>query len=97
MPDGTVTVPVSEGEWTPASMIHAVRNASTQAPTVPPHFGYRGPLNGRPPELPFVYLPQGLDNSAGGQAFVDGDRFGPLTGQLRPLFIWCRNVVYSAS
>jgi hypothetical protein len=82
MPDGTVTVPVSEGEWTPASMIHAVRNASTQAPTAPPHFGYRGPLNGRPPELPFVYLPRGLDNSAGGQAFVDGHCFGPLAGQL---------------
>ncbi|MCA9008628.1 MAG: c-type cytochrome [Planctomycetaceae bacterium] len=82
MPDGTVTVPVSEGEWTPASMIHAVRNASTQTPTAPPHFGYRGPLNGKPPELPFVYLPRGLDNSAGGQAFVDSNRFGPLTGQL---------------
>lgn len=82
LPDGTVTLPVSEGEWTPASMVNAVRNAATQAPADPPHFGYRGPKNGKPPELPLIYLPRGLDNSAGGQACVDSDSFGPLQGQL---------------
>jgi putative heme-binding domain-containing protein len=82
MPDGTVTVPASEGEWTQGSMIHAVRRAMMQTPDDAPHFGYRGPKNGKPPELPFVCLPRGLDNSAGGQVYVDSDAFGPLKGQI---------------
>jgi azurin len=45
-------------------------------------FGYGGPRDGRPPDLPLVYLPRGLDNSSGAQVFVTGDRFGPLRGQL---------------
>ncbi len=85
LPDGTLTVPVSEGEWTPASAINAVR-PETEVParsaTEPPHFGYRGPINNQPPEVPLVYLPRGMDNSSGGQTFVDSDRFGPLNGQL---------------
>lgn len=82
MPDGTVTVPVSEGTWTPGSMVHAVSKIPAEAPTDPPHFGYPGPIDGHPPELPMVYLPRGLDNSSGGQVFVDGDDFGPLKGQV---------------
>jgi len=80
LPDGTVTVPCSEGEWTPASMICAVRVAGAGRAT--PHFGYRGPRDGVIPELPLVYLPRGLDNSSGGQAVVSSDRWGPLAGQL---------------
>src|SRR5262249_25586084 len=44
-------------------------------------FGYGGPRNGRPPQLPLVYLPRGLDNSSGGQVGVSDDRWGPLQGQ----------------
>ena len=88
LPDGTATLPASEGEWTPASMICAVRDAAQHsmeigeppAPTL--HFGYRGPRQGKPPELPLAYLPRGLDNSSGGQAYVDSDRWGPLQRQL---------------
>lgn len=89
--DGTITVPCSEGEWTPASMICAVREATSIGPnannadsvsTNAPFFGYRGPRDGKPPELPLVYLPRGLDNSSGGQTFVTSDRWGPLEGQL---------------
>ena len=84
LPDGTVTVPCSEGEWTPASMICAVPPVQPQQqPTVPiPHFGYRGPREGRVPQLPLAYLPRGLDNSSGGQAIVTSDRWGPMRGQL---------------
>ncbi|TWU18775.1 Azurin [Allorhodopirellula heiligendammensis] len=82
LPDGTVTVPVSEGGWTPASAIHAVRQSSSQLPDRPPHHGYGGPQNGEPPELPLVYLPRGLDNSSGGQVYVDSEAFGPLAKQL---------------
>ena len=51
-----LTVPNSEGEWVPASMINEVRPGG--------HYGYGGPRNGRPPDLPLVYLPRGLDNSS---------------------------------
>jgi azurin len=77
LPDGTLTVPSSEGEWTPASMICAVRPRQQV-----PHFGYLGPKEGRVPDLPLVYLPRGLDNSSGGQTTVDSERWGPLSGQL---------------
>lgn len=77
LPDGTVTVPCSEGAWTPASMICAARPSST-----PSFHGYRGPKNGQPPTLPLAYLPRGLDNSAGGQCIVESHRWGPLKDQL---------------
>ncbi len=73
-PDGTLTVPASEGEWTPASMVHEVRPGG--------HYGYLGPRSGAPPDLPLVYLPRGLDNSSGAQVTVPDDRFGPLRGQM---------------
>ncbi|WP_442505254.1 DUF6797 domain-containing protein [Novipirellula sp. SH528] len=82
LPNGTVTVPVSEGGWTPASAIHAIPHAGSHATNDPPHYGYGGPKNGQPPELPLAYLPRGLDNSSGGQVFVDSDAFGPLADQL---------------
>jgi azurin len=72
--DGTVTVPNSQGQWTPCSMVCEVRLGD--------HFGYRGPKNGQPPALPLVYVPYGLDNSSSGQVTVPDDRFGPLKGQL---------------
>jgi putative heme-binding domain-containing protein len=84
-PDGMITVPSSEGEWTPTSMISAVRPAPK--PTEPPPFyGYRGGRWGSLPQtspvLPLVYLPRGIDNSSGGQVYVDSDRWGPLRGQM---------------
>jgi putative heme-binding domain-containing protein len=72
-PDGAITVPNSEGEWVPASMVCEVGPGT--------FFGARGPRGRKPPDLPLVYLPRGLDNSSGGQVFVRSDRFGPLDGQ----------------
>ncbi len=80
--DGSMTVPVSEGEWTPASAIHRVSIAVVPSNSQVPHFGYGGPRNNQLPELPLVYLPRGVDNSSGEQVEVMGDRFGPLGGQL---------------
>ncbi len=89
--DGTITVPCSEGGWTPASMICAVRDesvandvndASQSANRAVPFFGYGGPRDGNPPELPLAYIPRGLDNSSGGQTFVSSGRWGPLSDQL---------------
>ena len=74
-PDGTITVPGSEGTWTPASMVCRIRPGG--------HYGYLGPKGNRPPDLPMVYLPRGLDNSSGSQVTAPEDlRFGPLAGQL---------------
>lgn len=73
-PEGAQTVPCSEGEWTPASMICEVRPGG--------HYGYGGPKNGQPPDLPLVYLPRGLDNSSGSQAVVTSDRWGPLKDRM---------------
>jgi putative heme-binding domain-containing protein len=92
-PDGAVTVPCSEGEWTPASMICMIRpeDANGRGRQGTPHFGYGGPraagLGGseqklRPPELPFVYLPRGVDNSSAGQVYISSTRWGPLQGRL---------------
>ena len=79
-PDGLLTVPCSEGTWTPASMICAMKLDGESKGT--PYFGYPGPKDGQVPALPFAYLPRGLDNSAGGQTTVTSDRWGPLAGQL---------------
>ncbi|QDU77480.1 Auracyanin-A precursor [Bremerella volcania] len=76
--DGKVTVPCSEGAWTPASMVCLVDPSLKEVP----HFGYRGPKKGQAPSLPLVYMPRGLDNSSGGQAINSDPRFGPLQNQL---------------
>jgi putative heme-binding domain-containing protein len=77
LPDGAITVPVSEGEWTPASAICEVRQTPGQPPATPvPNF------RGTPPALPLVYIPRGLDHSSGGQTYVSSDRWGPLAGQI---------------
>ena len=69
-PDGTLTVPSSEGEWVPASTVAEIKTGG--------HYGAGGPKGTTPPDLPLVYLPRGLDNSSGGQVFAASDRFGPL-------------------
>jgi len=75
-PEGHPTVPASEGEWTPASMISEVREGG--------YYGYGGPRSGQAPDLPLLYMPRGVDNSSGGQVAVPaGDgRWGPLGGDM---------------
>ncbi|MCY2966404.1 MAG: heme-binding domain-containing protein, partial [Planctomycetota bacterium] len=80
MADGSITIPCSEGEWTPASTLCQIRPQAGSEEFEPPHFGYPGPKNGKRPTLPLLYLPRGLDNSAGGQVAVHSDRWGPLDG-----------------
>ncbi len=83
-PDGTITIPCSEGDWTPASMICALTpemQRQMNRDTHIPFFGWGGPRDNQPPTLPLVYLPRGLDNSAGGQTVVTSRKWGPLWGQ----------------
>ena len=78
--DGRITIPCSEGEWTPASMICETSRKAPEGGV--PHFGFRGPKKGKTPSLPLAYLPRAVDNSAGGQINVTSDRWGPLKYQL---------------
>jgi type 1 glutamine amidotransferase/glucose/arabinose dehydrogenase len=77
-PDGTITVAPQEGEWTPASNIAIAKTGG--------YYGYGGPKVA--PERPLGYdpplcwIPRGIDNSTGGQAWVTSDQWGPLKGQL---------------
>lgn len=96
MANGFLTVPNSEGNWIPTSMICSVSTDSGYggpfaedsekttgtAPIAEPYFGYGGPRLGQPPDLPMVYLPRGLDNSSGGQSLVPSGSWGALAGNL---------------
>lgn len=73
-PNGTLTMPYSEGEWTATSAIAQITPSG--------FYGYRGPQPGKKTLPPLVWLPRGLDNSAGGQTWVPDDRWGPLKGQM---------------
>ena len=78
LPDGMVTAASSEGDWVPATTIAAVPGDATG----PRHFGHQGPDPERGVDPPLLYLPRGLDNSAGGQAWVPDGALGPLGGTL---------------
>lgn len=78
-PDGTiVTVAPQQGEWTPSSVIHELRNGGW--------YGYGGPrvTPERPLgyDLPLCWIPHRVDNSSGSQVWAMSDRFGPLSNQL---------------
>jgi len=81
-PDGALTVPCSEGEWTPASMICLIKPKGATGDKGIPYFGYGGPKNNLPPDLPFVYLPRGVDNSSGAQTYISSNRWGPIQDRM---------------
>ncbi len=82
LPGGILTVPTSEGDWTPASMIHRFSITDSRTSATPFHFGYRGPRDGLPVKKPFLALPRLIDNSCGGQYWVTDARMGPLQNQI---------------
>jgi putative heme-binding domain-containing protein len=86
--DDRFTVSDNQGPWMPAGKISLIKPGS---------FLGNMPINdeqtawlkdkhgGRLPETfdePLIWLPQELDNSCGGQVWVDDPRFGPLAGRL---------------
>jgi azurin/sugar phosphate isomerase/epimerase len=79
-PKGDVAVAVQEGDWTPASMLYEFL---PKAGETPGHYGYGGPKPGPRGHLPpLAYLPRGEDHSCGGQAYVQGNRWGVPAGTL---------------
>ncbi len=67
-PEGMVLASNQEGTWTPASGILEV--------TQDAHYGHK--RKNEPISPAMCYIPRGVDNSTGGMAFVDSDRWGPL-------------------
>lgn len=78
-PDGAVvTVAPQQGEWTPSSFIAEARQGN--------YFGHGGPRKAEQRPLgfdaPLCWLPHGVDNSSGGQAWIPEGQWGPLGGQM---------------
>jgi hypothetical protein len=75
-PTGIVTTSDNEGEWVPASRVDFVHKGQFLGFTPMAH----GPTPGDP-GFP-IWIPHAIDNSSGGQVWVEGDRWGSLQGQL---------------
>lgn len=77
-PDGTVTNADNQGEWVPATRLNLVREGG--------YYGYepayRGAGDPAQYDPPLLWLPHPVDNSAGGQVWVESERWGPLAGRL---------------
>jgi azurin len=74
-PNGEVIAGVQEGDWTAASWLTELQQGGHYR-----HGGPRpGPLGDLPPTL---FFPRGVENSCGGQVFVDSANFGLPQGSL---------------
>ncbi len=78
-PDGAViTVAPQQGTWTPSSLIAEVKAGG--------YYGFGGPKITESRTLgydaPLCWLPHGVDNSSGGQAWIPEGRWGALGGQM---------------
>ena len=77
-PDGTITAAPQQGTWTPESSLIVVKEGD--------YYGFGGPriTEERPTgwDLPMCFIPRAMDNSGGAQVWVEGDRWGPLTGKM---------------
>ena len=77
-PDGTITAAPQEGGWTPTTIIDEVKEGG--------FYGYPKPKKtkerplGWDPHL--VYVPRLVDNSAGGQVWVQNPKWGELDGKM---------------
>ncbi len=93
MPGDRITASDNQGQWTPASKINLLRPGGFYG-WVQTYDGRGKWSQGGgtialdrvvPPKTfdpPLVWMPQVLDNSSGGQLWVDDPRWGPLTGRL---------------
>ncbi len=89
-PQGQLSASPQEGEWTPATGIFDILKGD--------HFGYPGPLAPHKlehplialhdqlkavgVEAPFTYIPRRIDNSSGGEVWVDSDHWGLPRGTM---------------
>ena len=79
--DGRITASDNQGWWMPASKISMVKEGG--------FYGYKTMdkkrMSIKTPnsfDQPMIWMPQNVDNSSGGQVWVDDKRWGPLSGHL---------------
>jgi hypothetical protein len=77
-PNGQITASDQEGHWVPATRIDLCTAGSFQGYM----WGGSIPTGRTEPDKPILFLPKNIDNSAGGQAWVDNPRWGPFLGSL---------------
>jgi len=86
--DDRFTVSDNQGPWMPAGKISLIRQdrffgnmpiTDEQTTWLKKKHGGELPSEF---EQPIVWMPQELDNSCGGQVWIDDERFGPLSGRL---------------
>jgi hypothetical protein len=93
MPGNRITASDNQGQWTPASKVILLRpggfNGWVQTydgkGKWAPGGGTIDITKVQPPKTfdrPLVWMPQVLDNSSGGQLWVDDPRWGPVSGRL---------------
>ena len=77
-PEGVVTEADNQGEWVPASRLDVVSQGE--------FVGYQPMSKQNPPPTdpgkPLVWMPQNVDNSSGGQTWVQGKKWGPFEGHM---------------
>ena len=81
-PNGWLTVSDNQGHYMPASKLNLIREGG--------FYGMRQSAHGKaPPESnihaydqPICWLPMSVDNSSGGQVWVESTKWGPLNGQM---------------
>lgn len=76
LPDGRITYGENQGNWVPAGKVSIVKEGSWHGGAV------RSSPAERIPDPPLLNFPQDLDNSCGGQLWIDDPRFGPYANKL---------------
>jgi sugar lactone lactonase YvrE len=92
LPDDRLTISDNQGSWMPASKVSLVKPGGFYGYVQTKATGRWAPDGGRidhkkviPPvsfDQPIIWLPQNMDNSSGGQLWVDDSRWGPLSQTL---------------
>ncbi|MSQ94867.1 MAG: hypothetical protein EXR98_09975 [Gemmataceae bacterium] len=79
-PNGEITCGDNEGTWTPTCPINWIKQGGFYG--VPDFAAKPKPEFPKVRDNPLCWLPRDIDNSNGGQAWITGKNFGPLSGSL---------------
>lgn len=79
-PNGEITCGDNEGTWTPQCPINWIKPGGFYG--VPDFAGKKKEEMPKMRDNPLCWLPREVDNSNGGQVWITGKSFGPLSGQL---------------
>lgn len=77
-PKGEIVCGDNEGTWTPTVPINWIKKDGFYGV---PEFASKDPKTAVR-ENPLCWMPRPVDNSNGGQVWITGDKFGPLSGQM---------------